>query len=164
MYNYGLVQFLQIKKLKSKECIDKFLLSEGITNFNSKNHDRVNDYIQKNWVKFASFCDKGIKSKELNGKAVRLNYSFDEQKNYQNKAREEYESLNLTLLQKAILNKIKNEYGAGFLQAFLNKKGLKSEGKNLSYHSKNLQWLDVVNNAIENGFNFENLKTNEINR
>lgn len=157
MYNYGLVQFLQAKKLKSKECIDKFLLSEGITNFTSKNHNRVNNYIQNNWIKFAAFCDKGIKSGELNGEAVRLNYSFEEQRNYHNKVKEEFESLNLTPLQKAILNKIKKEYGVGFLQAFLNRKGLKSGGKNLSYHSKNLQWLDVVNNAINNGFNFENL-------
>lgn len=158
MYNYGIVRFLQAKQLKSKECIDGFLISEGITNFTSKNHNRVNKYIESNWTKFAAYCDKGLKSGELQGKAVKFNYYYDEQREYKEKVRQEYEALNLTPLQKSILKRITKEFGVGFLQSFLQKKGITPVGKNMDYFSKTLQWMDLVNLAIEHGDN-ENLQS-----
>ena len=47
MYNYGLVKFLQVKKLKSNEAINAYLSYKNITEFNAKNHNRVNDFLDK---------------------------------------------------------------------------------------------------------------------
>lgn len=80
MYSIGLERFMQAKKLKSQDTINQFLQSEGITEFTPKNHLKVNNYIQKHWTKFASFVDAGIKSGKLQGKAVKLNYYYDEQR------------------------------------------------------------------------------------
>ena len=78
MYYYGLVKFINAKKLQSNECINAFLQSEGISDFTAINHNKVNDYIGKNWVNFATFIDKELKSGVIQGKAIKLNTKFDE--------------------------------------------------------------------------------------
>lgn len=150
MYNHGLVKFLQYKKLKLKECINAFLKSEGVTEFSSKHHNRVNNYIQKNWEKFCSFVDKGIKDGSLHGKAVKLNTHFDERRKYQKAVQKELEDINLTQEQKAFMAKIRKD-GIGWLQSIMMKKGINSLPKNLDYKAKSLQWLPIINQAIKNG-------------
>ena len=98
MYNIGLDNFLRAKQLKSKATIDSFLLSQNITSFTSKNHNRVNNYIQNNWIKFASFVDKGLKSGTLEGKAVKLNTYYDEQREYNNQRKTEINTLSSELI------------------------------------------------------------------
>jgi hypothetical protein len=156
MYSYGLVKFLQAKKLKSAEAINSFLKSEGITNYTAKHHHRVNSYIQKNWTKFATFIDKEIKNGNLKGSAVKLNHYYDEQREYKNEVRNEFVNANLTVDQEMLLNYIK-EYGVGSVHSFLNKKGIIGLGKDPNYKSKKLQWLPVVNKAIENGIDIDAL-------
>lgn len=150
MYNYGLVKFLQAKKLKSNECINAFLKSEGISGFTAKHHNRVNNYIEKHWIKFSSFVDKGIKDGILQGKSVKLNTYFDEQREYKNAVKAELKNANLTAEQQKMLNEIKQN-GVGKIQSIMMKSGINPVGKNLECKSKNLQWLPVVNQAIENG-------------
>ena len=158
--NYGIEKFLSVKKLNGKEVINGFLESENVLAFDFGNKRMVNEYIQKHFTKFASFCDKGIKNGDFKGLDVKLNSYYDERKEYRERVKKEYESMNLSKLQKDILKYIsKNFNNAGFLQSFLNKKGIiKTGGKNLEYFSKTLQWIDVVNLAIENGFGEEELK------
>ena len=150
MYNYGLVKFLQAKKLKSNECINAFLKSEGVTEFTAKHHNRVNSYIEKHWTKFASFVDRGIKDGTLQGKAVKLNTYYDEQNEYRNIVKNEYKEAKLTAEQQKILDKIRKN-GGGKLQSAMMKAGINPVRKNYEYKSKTLQWLPVVNQAIENG-------------
>lgn len=158
--NYGIEKFLSAKKLKAKEVINEFLLSENVFGFDFSNKAMVNEYIQKNFTKFASFCDKGIKKGVFKGVDVKLNSYYDERREYKERVRKEYQQMNLTELQQSILKYIsKNFNNAGFLQSFLHRKGIvKTGGKNLEYFSKTLQWIDVVNLAIENGFGEEELK------
>jgi flagellar motility protein MotE (MotC chaperone) len=150
MYNYGLVKFLQAKKLKSNECINAFLKAEDITEFTAKHHNRVNSYIEKHWTKFSSFVDRGIKDGTLQGKAVKLNTYFDEQREYRSAVKSEFENANLTAEQQKILNEIKQN-GVGKLQSVMMKAGVNPVGKNYECKAKILQWLPVVNQAIENG-------------
>lgn len=89
MYNRGLQSFINAKQLKPSQCINAFLRSEGITDFNYKNHNKVNRYIQKYWNKFANFIDKGIKNGTLKGKAVKLNTYYAEKRQYKQEAKEE---------------------------------------------------------------------------
>lgn len=150
MYNYGLVKFLEAKKLKSNECINAFLTSEGITDFNSKHHNRVNNYIENHWEKFCSFVDRGIKNGTLQGKAVKLNTYFDEQREYYNLVNNEFKEANLTPKQQHLLNIIRKK-GVGVVHAFLQKKSIQPVKKDMNYKSKLLQWLPLVNQAIDNG-------------
>ena len=150
MYNYGLVKFLQAKKLKSNECINAFLKAEGVTEFTAKHHNRVNSYIEKHWTKFSSFVDRGIKDGTLQGKAVKLNTYFDEQREYRDTVKAEFENANLTTEQQKILDEIKKN-GVGKLQSAMMKAGINPVGKNYECKAKTLQWLPVVNQAIENG-------------
>jgi len=143
MYNIGLQRFLQAKSLKSKETIDKFLIHCNITEFNSKNHNRVNNYIENNWNKFANFCDKGIKSGELKGVAVKLNTYFDEQYERNLIVQNEYEEVNLTIEEEKVLKYIKKE-GIGKVHSFLMKNGIQPCGKNYDLTSKTLQWLPNI--------------------
>lgn len=158
--NYGIEKFLSAKKLKAKEVINHFLIWENVLDFDFSNKRIVNEYIQKHFTKFASFCDRGIKNGVFKGIDVKLNSYYKERREYRERVRKEYEQMNLTELQKDILKYIsKNFNNAGFLQSFLHKKGIvKTGGKNLEYFSKTLQWIDVVNLAIENGFGEEELK------
>ena len=149
MYNYGLVKFLQAKKLKSNECINAFLKSEGCT-FEAKHHNRVNNYIEKHWTKFASFVDSGIKNGTLQGKAVKLNTYFDEAREYHNLVANEFKGVNLTTEQQKMLDHIRRN-GIGKLQSAMMKMGIHPEKKNYEYKSKILQWLPVVNQALDNG-------------
>ena len=149
MYKYGLVKFLQAKKLKSNECINAFLKSEGC-DFEAKHHHRVNNYIEKNWTKFSSFVDRGIKDGTLQGKAVKLNTYYSEQEEYRNLVRNEFKEAKLTTEQQNILDNIRRN-GVGKLQSAMMKAGINPVGKNYECKSKTLQWLPVVNQAIENG-------------
>ena len=157
MHNYGLTSFMQAKKLKSKECIDGFLQEQGITTFNSKNHNQVNTYIQENWEKFCSFVDRGLKNKTLHGQRVKLNSYFDEQKQYKEAVRAEFEALNLTQEQKKLLSYIRHN-GASQIHSFLQKNGYSVPKKEMSYHSKTLRFLPIVDAAIAAGFE---IKTKE---
>ena len=89
MYSYGLKIFAQAKKLDLRETISKFLEQEKITKFTVNNHNKVNNYIQNNWIKFATFVDKGIKSGLLKGKVIKLNTYFDEQREFKNNCKKE---------------------------------------------------------------------------
>lgn len=150
MYNYGLVKFLQAKKLKSDECINAFLKSDNITEFTSKNHNRVNNYIQNNWTRFCSFVDMGIKEGTLQGKAIKLNTYFDKERERKKAVKIEFSNANLTDQQKKILKEIKKN-GVGILHSKMMKSGIKPVSKNYECVSKTLQWLPIVNQAIENG-------------
>jgi hypothetical protein len=151
MYYYGLVKFLQAKKLKSNECINAFLISEGITDFTAKNHNRVNEYIDKHWIKFAAFVDKSIKNGNIQGKAVKLNTYYDEKAEWLRLVKNEFEEVKLTKEESDLLGKIKNK-GVSHIQSFLHNKGVTGLGKDYSYKSKTLQWLPLVKKAIENGY------------
>lgn len=98
MYSTGLIHFLSVKQLKPKTTINAFLSSQNITSFTAKNHNRVNNYIQNNWIKFATFVDKGIKSGILEGKAIKLNTYYDEQREYTNQRKQEINTLSPDLL------------------------------------------------------------------
>jgi|CXWL01.1.fsa_nt_gi hypothetical protein len=154
MYNYGLVKFLQAKKLKSNECINAFLTSEGVREFTAKHHNRVNSYIEKHWTKFSSFVDKGIKDGTLQGKAVKLNTYFDEVREYSAAVKKELEEVKLSVEQQNVLDEIKKS-GIGKLQSIMMKEGINPVGKNYNYKSKSLQWLPIVNQVIENGIKIE---------
>lgn len=149
MYNYGLVKFLQAKKLKSNECINAFLKSENC-DFEAKHHNRVNTYIEKHWVRFASFVDKGIKDGTLQGRAVKLNTYFDEAREYRKVVMNEFKEVNLTPEQQKMLDHIRRN-GIGKLHSVMAKAGIQPVKKNYDFKSKNLQWLPVINQALENG-------------
>jgi hypothetical protein len=87
MYSIGLEKFIQAKKLSSKEVINLFLEHESITDFNANNHKKVNDYIQNNWNKFATFVDKSLKDGVVQGERIKLNTYFDEQKEFRDKCK-----------------------------------------------------------------------------
>jgi hypothetical protein len=162
MYNQGLIKFIQAKRLSSTQCINSFLISEGITNFSAKNHNRVNSYIETNWTKFASFVDKELKNGNLKGRAIKLNTYFDEQRERKEKVKDEYNSIELSIQQQQLLFRIRKE-GIGFIQSFLMKNGIKPLPKDSSFTSKVLSWLPLVNQAIENDIiisNTYNEKTN----
>ncbi len=156
-YDYGLVRFIQAKKLKSTECINAFLKSEGITDFTAKNHSRVNGYIKKNWTKFASFCDRGIKDGALTGRPVKLNISYDIEREYKDAVKNELETIKLTSGQQEFLAEIKQN-GVGKLQSEMMKAGINPVGKDLKYKSRSLQWLPIVNQAIASGIIIKQLK------
>jgi hypothetical protein len=149
MYSYGLVQFLQAKKLKSNECINAFLKSENVSEFTAKNHNRVNIYIEKHWNKFASFVDRGIKNGDLKGKPVKLNHHFDEQRERNERIKKEFQDVNLNSEQQRIINEIKKD-GVGKFQSAMMKEGINPVGKDYAFESKTLQWLPLVNQIIEN--------------
>ena len=78
MLSYGLMQFIQKKRLKSKEAIDAYLEYKGVTKFTSKNSTKASNYIQRNWNSWASFIDKSIKNKSIQGVDVKLCHYYDE--------------------------------------------------------------------------------------
>lgn len=151
MYNNGILQFLTAKRVNPKKAIETFLSHRNVTSFTAKNHDRASDFIQDNWNSFASWVDNSIKSGILQGKRVKLNTSYQERAEYKEKIRKEFEQVGVTKEEHLLFNKIRKEYGVGFIQSFLNKKGIQSLGKDYSYFSKTLQWLPLVKQAIENG-------------
>lgn len=148
-YNYGLVNFLQAKQLSSKQAIDSFLQEEGVTEFNSKHHNRVNEYIQANWVKFASHCDRGIKSGALKGKAVRLDFHHEEEQKRHYRVRDEFKTAGTTLKERDLLRYIKDN-GAGVVHSIMQKAGLTVPKKDMSYESKTLRFLPIVRMFISN--------------
>lgn len=93
MYSYGLVRFLQAKKLKSKEAINAFLQSEGITAFTARQSYKADAYINKNWGKFHSFIDRSIKSGTISGQRVRLNYNYEIEEQREQQRRDEFATL-----------------------------------------------------------------------
>jgi hypothetical protein len=150
MYNYGLVKFLEAKKLKSNEAINGFLIESGVTEFTAKHHNRVNAYIQANWTRFCSWVDKGLREGTLNGKSVKLNTYYDEIKERQAEIFEEYRSLNLSKEQEELLN-IVFEDNFQSAQSFLSKiKNTIIEKKNQTYTSNKLRFLPIVNQIIDN--------------
>lgn len=148
MYNHGLESFLQAKKLSSKDTINKFLQSQGITEFTSKNHNRVNDFIEANWNRFATFVDKGIKSGELKGQAIKLNTYFSEKRERDQTARDEFKSLNLSKGEIFIINLERHEFSP--IDSILSKNGLNRPSNDLSYTSKKLQRLPILRLLQEN--------------
>jgi hypothetical protein len=148
MYNIGLVRFIEAKSLKSKQCIDAFLKHQGVA-FTSKNHNRVNDYIDKNWNRFATFVDKGIRAGTLNGNPVKLNTYYAEQEERRNIVASEFDNEELSGEEKWILTYI-GKHGVGNVQSYLSKvQKQHSPAKDYSYTSKKLQWLPLVK-MIEN--------------
>ena len=125
MYSIGLQSFMTAKKLKSKQVIDAFLKKQGVINFTSKNHHRVNSYIDNNWLKFATFVDKGLKDGTLSGKPIKLNTYFDEQRKRQDAINAEFKSFSkeeLTLIN--FLRKNDDFSNLSKTNSFFNKKGI----------------------------------------
>lgn len=150
-YSYGLVRFLQAKKLKSKECINAFLLSEGITTFTAKQEGRCSAYIESNWTKFASFVDRGMKDGVLQGTPVKLNHHFDELRERKAVVAREFEAANLTESEKELIKFIRDN-GIQAIQSFLMKNNIKPEKKETGYTSKLLQWRPLIKQAIQHNF------------
>lgn len=142
--NRGLMTFIAHKKLDYNQVVSLFMSEQ--TNTNGM---RAHRYIQANWDKFATFVDKGLKSGRLKGKDIKLNTYYSEQKEYHNKIKAEFESVNLTEKEQELLNYIQ-ENGPGKLQNKLIALGIKGLGKDLSYTSKKLQWLQLVRLFISN--------------
>jgi hypothetical protein len=151
MYNIGLTRFIESKELNSKEAINGFLKYKGITKFTANNHYQVNDFIQNNWNSFSSYVDRELKNGNLNGKRVKLNTYYDEHRKYIKQVKDEVVSSDISKEEQRLLNKIKKEYSVGFLQSFLMKRDIQPLGKDISYFSKNLQWLPLVRQAIDAG-------------
>jgi len=147
MYNYGLTKFLQAKNLKSNQAINAFLKSEGC-DFTAKNHNRVNNYLQSNWNKWATFVDKGLKDGTLSGTSKKLNHYFDEEKERRERVNKEFKEIDLTPEQMKVFDFMK-EHGVGKIQSILMKSGFSAPGKNYEYESRKLQWLPLVNKVIE---------------
>ena len=149
MINHGITSFLYMKKVKEKEGIKAFLTHQQV-NVGINRHNEVNDYIQSNWSKFASFIDNSIKNGTLKGKAVKLNTHFDEERQRVNQIIAEKKAAKLTAQEDRILRKI-SKNGIGILKGY-HAGGLK---KDYSFTSKNMQWLPVIRKAIELGFKLE---------
>jgi hypothetical protein len=126
MYSIGLEKFIQAKRLKSKEVINLFLEHESITDFNANNHNKVNNYIQNNWNKFATFVDKSIKNGIIRGERVKLNSYFDEQVEFRRKCKTEESTISNEEMK--LINIIKNYDNIIQLNkchSFLNKRNIK---------------------------------------
>jgi len=148
-YNYGIISFLNRKQVHASTAIKAYLEHKNVK---IKGDFKISQYIEDNWTSFASFVDKGIKSGTLKGIAIRLDYYHDEQREYVKAVKSEFENIELTSQEQEILNKIKKEYGVGFIHSFLMKKNIRPLPKELSYKSKKLQFLPVVRQAIKEGF------------
>lgn len=152
MYNRGIESFLQMKKVGNmKNAVQQFLDEQEIELFTANNYVDASNYIQRNWVKFASFIDQSIKNGKIKGKAVRLNYSYEEDRRRQKAVKAEFEAIKLSTEQQFLLDFVK-ENGAGKIQSFLAKKGHQTPAKDLNYTAKSLQWLPMINLAIEAGY------------
>ena len=161
MYSTGLVKFLQAKKVRSNDAINSFLAAEGVLHFTARHHRQVDSYLQKNWTKFATFIDKEIRSGKLKGQAVKLNSYYDEQRERKEVVAREFLQADLSADQKRLLAYIK-EYGEGSVQLFLIKKGITGLGKDHTYTSRKLQWLPLVNKALENEIDIDELYRNKL--
>lgn len=159
MYNYGLTSFLDAKHLNYKEAINAFLKHQGVTEFTAKHRYKVNDYIEENWVRFASFIDKSIKNGTLKGEAVKLNTYYAEQKERNAIVKAEFERANLSDDQKKLLKYIGLNFGPRGITSFLMKRGYGVPAKTRHYTSKTLQWLPVVDLSIELGIDVDALLT-----
>jgi hypothetical protein len=148
-YNYGIISFLNRKQVHTSTAIKAYLEHKDAK---IKGDFKTSQYIEDNWTSFASFVDKGIKSGTLKGVAIRLDYYHEEQREYVKSVKSEFESIELTSQEQEILNKIKKEYGVGFIHSFLMKKNIQPVPKDFSYKSKKLQFLPVVRQAIKEGF------------
>lgn len=158
MYYYGLMKFMEYKKLHAKQCINAFLESEGITEFNHKNGLKVSNHIANNWTKFASFVDRGLKNGTLNGQRVKLNTEYDRIAEHRRKTKEEFESLNLSDEEELLLDLVYKEGKyRNQIHSFLNKLGLQPVKHNYDCHARKLRCLPLVKQAIEHGF-METLK------
>lgn len=161
MYNYGITSFLQAKSVEAKQAIVKFLEEENVTAFTHKNHNRVNEYVQANWIKFSSFIDKSIKSGKIKGNAVKLNTYFDEKRERDLKVKSEFQGVHLSNEERRILSL--PSYHFGIIQSVLAKNGIEAPKKDQSFTSKRLQKLPYIlllreNNLVGNVI----LKINEL--
>lgn len=152
MYDYGIRTFCDRKDVSINDAVAKYLQYRNVTDFKPKQHEKVNNYINNNWNNFANFIDKSLKSGTIKGKPCKLNTYFGERREYNIKVSDEFAKEKITDLENKILGRIKKEYGAGFLQSFLMKKDIQPLSKDRSYFSKTLQWLPLVRQSIENGF------------
>ena len=110
MYSRGLQNFLQKKKVKSSKVIAAFLKEQEVVDFTHKNHRKVNNYLQDNWSKFASFVDKGIKSGEFRGDSKPINPSLWKEVKEENiQKEEEFQRFNSLSGQEKKLYKILKE-------------------------------------------------------
>lgn len=148
-YNYGIISFLNRKQVHVSTAIKAYLEHKDVK---IKGDFKISQYIEDNWTSFASFVDKGIKSGNLKGVAVRLDYYHEEQREYIKSVKAEFEIVELTMQEISILNKIKKEYSPGFLHSFLMKKNIQPVPKDFSYKSKKLQFLPLVKQALKEGF------------
>lgn len=156
MYDHGLITFLKANDVSVIEAVNKYLQYKKVTDFKPKHHDKVNNFIKQNWQNFASFVHNSIKSGSLIGKPIKLNSYYDEQKEYKANLIKEFEEEKINSEEKFLLNRIRKEYGSGFIQSFLMKKDIIPLAKDRSYLSKTLQWLPLVRQAIKEGINETN--------
>jgi hypothetical protein len=131
MYNKGLERFLQAKKVSSQKAINAFLQSKEITDFTAKNHFKVNGYINANFEAFATFVDQSIKNGTLTGKAVKLNTSWEIQRQRSAAIGAEFHDCNADEI--ALYNDICKYDDCIHLsktQSFFNKRGVLLPGNN----------------------------------
>jgi len=162
MYNYGIINFLNQKKVKKHHATIKAFLEYRNETFSHKNWLKVNEYIQNHWSQFASFIDISIKNGFIEGKAVKLNYYFDEVRERNEKVNAEFASVNLSPLEKRVLKFI--HVNMGTFNNFISKRGINMVPKKYSYTTKRLQclpWLNLLkeNNLLEEFNLFMNEKT-----
>lgn len=141
MYSYGLVKFLKAKKLKSNEAINAYLSYKLITDFNAKNHNRVNDYLESNWSNFAQFIDRAIKEGLISGERIRLNYHFEEQRNRHLEVKQEFENESLSKDEEYLINLNSN---FSKVHSFICKKGFNVPQKDYNYTSKKLGNMSLI--------------------
>jgi hypothetical protein len=149
MINHGITTFLFLKKVDKAKGIKAFLEAQG-SQIKFSNHPALNDYIQSNWSKFASFIDTNIKNGTLKGEAIKLNTHFDEERERIAQIIAEKKVANITPEEDKILRKIKKG-GIGILKGY----APHGVGKDYSFTSSNMQWLPVVRGAIAAGFKLE---------
>jgi hypothetical protein len=147
-YNYGIVAFLNAKRVPAKQAVKLFLEHCG-KKCSYRDYRNASDYIQANWNRFATFIDKALLSGELKGQRVKLNTYYEEQAERNREIAQEFKSVELSKEEKAILNIPSHEFGV--VHSVIAKAGFKSPQKEYSYTSKKLQNMPLILLLRENG-------------
>lgn len=149
-YDYGTIAFLKAKKLNAKQTIQAYIKDQN-ESFSHNNIKKVNALISSNFSRFATFCDKAIKSGTLKGNAVKLNTYYDEQRERNEQVNKEYKEVSLSTDQECLLGIIKTDYCAAKLHSFITKQGFGIPKMDDSFTARRLRFLPTVNLVIELG-------------
>lgn len=146
---FGVLAFISQKELNDFKTVKAYIKKLGLQI--DPNSKKAANIINKNFVSFASFCDKSIKEGTLEGKAVKLNTYYDERREYKQQAYKEYKEANLTAEHEFLLSVIKKDLGCSKLSSFLAKNGIEHVEMDKSKAARRLQYLPIINLVIENG-------------